>query len=162
MKWLHCFALLLVFAASYPAGAVQPDEILSDATLEARARVLSRELRCMVCQNQSIDDWMRRLRATCASWCVSGSNPATATPRCSNSSLRVTASSCCRPSLSGHVLLWLAPAVLLIAGAAVSSWLRGAGAASIDVAPCRLMKSVEYKTSSIVEWTAGIALSARQ
>src|SRR3954452_1723513 len=43
-----------LFAA--PAFAVQPDEILPDAKLEARARDLSRELRCMVCQNQSIDD----------------------------------------------------------------------------------------------------------
>jgi cytochrome c-type biogenesis protein CcmH len=36
--------------------AVQPDEVLPDPALEARARILSRELRCMVCQNQSIDD----------------------------------------------------------------------------------------------------------
>jgi cytochrome c-type biogenesis protein CcmH len=43
-------------AAVHPARAVQPDEILSDVALEARARGLSRELRCMVCQNQSIDD----------------------------------------------------------------------------------------------------------
>jgi cytochrome c-type biogenesis protein CcmH len=42
--------------ASTPALAVQPDEILSDAALETRARALSRDLRCMVCQNQSIDD----------------------------------------------------------------------------------------------------------
>jgi cytochrome c-type biogenesis protein CcmH len=35
---------------------VQPDEMLQDPALEARARTLSRELRCMVCQNQSIDD----------------------------------------------------------------------------------------------------------
>jgi cytochrome c-type biogenesis protein CcmH len=39
-----------------PAWAVQPDEVLPDPTLEARARSLSKELRCMVCQNQSIDD----------------------------------------------------------------------------------------------------------
>jgi cytochrome c-type biogenesis protein CcmH len=39
-----------------PAHAVQPDEIMSDPVKEARARDLSRELRCMVCQNQSIDD----------------------------------------------------------------------------------------------------------
>ena len=39
-----------------PALAVQPDEIMSDPALEARARALSKELRCMVCQNQSIDD----------------------------------------------------------------------------------------------------------
>jgi cytochrome c-type biogenesis protein CcmH len=39
-----------------PSFAVQPDEILSDKALETRARTLSSELRCMVCQNQSIDD----------------------------------------------------------------------------------------------------------
>jgi cytochrome c-type biogenesis protein CcmH len=38
-----------------PAGAVQPGEALADPALEARARMLSAELRCMVCQNQSID-----------------------------------------------------------------------------------------------------------
>jgi len=39
-----------------PVHAVQPDEILPDPAMEQRARELSRELRCMVCQNQSIDD----------------------------------------------------------------------------------------------------------
>ena len=39
-----------------PALAVQPDEVMPDPALEARARALSAELRCMVCQNQSIDD----------------------------------------------------------------------------------------------------------
>src|SRR5471032_2028905 len=56
MKWLHRFALLLALAGPSPAGAVQPDEILPDPALEARARALSKELRCMVCQNESIDD----------------------------------------------------------------------------------------------------------
>jgi cytochrome c-type biogenesis protein CcmH len=50
------FAIALTLAALSPAFAVQPDEMLADATLEQRARTLSRELRCMVCQNQSIDD----------------------------------------------------------------------------------------------------------
>ena len=45
---------LAAFAA--PALAVQPDEVMKDPALEARARALSGELRCMVCQNQSIDD----------------------------------------------------------------------------------------------------------
>lgn len=49
-------ALTVVAAMASPAHAVQPDEIMSDAAKEARARDLSRELRCMVCQNQSIDD----------------------------------------------------------------------------------------------------------
>ncbi len=44
----------VVFAL--PTHAVQPDEILKDATLEARARDISTGLRCLVCQNQSIDD----------------------------------------------------------------------------------------------------------
>jgi cytochrome c-type biogenesis protein CcmH len=50
--------VLAFVAALYatPLHAVQPDEILPDAKLEERARNLSRELRCMVCQNQSIDD----------------------------------------------------------------------------------------------------------
>lgn len=48
-------AITLTLAPSM-VYAVQPDEIMSDATQEARARALSRELRCMVCQNQSIDD----------------------------------------------------------------------------------------------------------
>ena len=47
---------VLVACVSNVALAVQPDEILKDAALEARARDLSRELRCMVCQNQSTDD----------------------------------------------------------------------------------------------------------
>lgn len=50
-----CLALL-VLLAPFAALAVEPDEILSDAKLEARARALSAELRCMVCQNESIDE----------------------------------------------------------------------------------------------------------
>ena len=49
-------ALLLTLLISLPALAVEPGEMLSDPALEARARTLSRELRCVVCQNQSIDD----------------------------------------------------------------------------------------------------------
>jgi cytochrome c-type biogenesis protein CcmH len=47
---------LALILGSPGAHAVQPDEIMSDPAREARARDLSRELRCMVCQNQSIDD----------------------------------------------------------------------------------------------------------
>ena len=54
---MHRLAIaLLALWLSAPALAVQPDEILKDPALEARARALSKELRCMVCQNQSIDD----------------------------------------------------------------------------------------------------------
>jgi cytochrome c-type biogenesis protein CcmH len=57
MRWLRfTLMLLVVLMAPVAAIAVQPDEVLADSALEARARVLSKELRCMVCQNQSIDD----------------------------------------------------------------------------------------------------------
>ena len=48
--------VLLILLAPLPALAVNPDEILADPVLEERARNLSVNLRCMVCQNQSIDD----------------------------------------------------------------------------------------------------------
>ena len=56
MRWLFLIVVMLTLVASPRAEAVQPDEILADAALEGRARALSKELRCMVCQNQSIDD----------------------------------------------------------------------------------------------------------
>ncbi len=49
-------ALILLLVAALPLRAVEPSEMLADPNLEARARTLSKELRCMVCQNQSIDD----------------------------------------------------------------------------------------------------------
>ena len=48
--------LMLGLLTLGPARAVNPDEVLADPALEARARTLSAQLRCMVCQNQSIDD----------------------------------------------------------------------------------------------------------
>jgi cytochrome c-type biogenesis protein CcmH len=56
MKLLRHALVVLALLSPAAAWAVQPDEVLSDPALEARARVLSKELRCMVCQNQSIDD----------------------------------------------------------------------------------------------------------
>ena len=49
-------ALVFVLTTLPAAFAVQPDEVLSDPALEARARLLSAQMRCLVCQNQSIDD----------------------------------------------------------------------------------------------------------
>jgi cytochrome c-type biogenesis protein CcmH len=56
MRHLLAVWLVLVLMGCSAAYAVQPDEIMADPAKEARARDLSRELRCMVCQNQSIDD----------------------------------------------------------------------------------------------------------
>jgi cytochrome c-type biogenesis protein CcmH len=56
MRRVALIGFLLSLAMPSAAPAVQPDEMLKDSALESRARDLSRELRCMVCQNQSIDD----------------------------------------------------------------------------------------------------------
>ena len=56
MGALRILGLLATLAWASAAHAVQPDELLSDRALEGRARTLSAELRCLVCQNQSIDD----------------------------------------------------------------------------------------------------------
>src|SRR5258708_39921351 len=56
MKLLRHALIVLTLLSSASAWAVQPDEVLPDPGLETRARVLSKELRCLVCQNQSIDD----------------------------------------------------------------------------------------------------------
>jgi cytochrome c-type biogenesis protein CcmH len=57
-RLLAAFALALLVALGAPTGhaATNPDEILADPVQEERARALSKELRCLVCQNQSIDD----------------------------------------------------------------------------------------------------------
>ena len=83
MGRLRAILLSLTLLAAAPAFAVQPDEVLPDPALETRARALSQELRCLVCQNQSIDDsdapLARDLRLASASrW-------ATKTRRCSAS-----------------------------------------------------------------------------
>lgn len=50
------FLLISIYLCTYPVMAISPGEAFKDEALEARARSLSMELRCMVCQNQSIDD----------------------------------------------------------------------------------------------------------
>ncbi len=53
--WIRACVLALLLLPG-PTAAVQPNEVLDDPALEARAREISKDLRCLVCQNQSIDD----------------------------------------------------------------------------------------------------------
>lgn len=55
MKTLLCTLLLMIFLP-VAAFAVQPDEVLADPALEARARSISQQLRCLVCQGEDIDE----------------------------------------------------------------------------------------------------------
>lgn len=56
MKNFLPLILLLLLSVLRPAMAVQPDEIMTDPVLEQRARAISRQLRCLVCQGEDIDE----------------------------------------------------------------------------------------------------------
>ena len=118
MRWLCVIATSLVLSAQI-AGAVQPDEMLGDPRLEARARTLSRELRCMVCQNQSIDDseapLARDLRVLVRERIRLGDSDQKVIDFLV---ARYGQFVLLRPRLEWHTaLLWFAPLVLLIVGA---------------------------------------------
>jgi cytochrome c-type biogenesis protein CcmH len=118
VRWLCVIATSLVLSAQI-AGAVQPDEMLGDPRLEARARTLSRELRCMVCQNQSIDDseapLARDLRVLVRERIRLGDSDQKVIDFLV---ARYGQFVLLRPRLEWHTaLLWFAPLVLLIGGA---------------------------------------------
>jgi cytochrome c-type biogenesis protein CcmH len=118
------FAIVfLAFAAIIgPAAAVTPDEVLSDPALEARARTLSAELRCLVCQNQSIDDseapLAHDLRVLLRERIAAGDSDQAAVEFLV---ARYGEFILLKPRVNGHtLLLWVAPfAVLLIGGVAI-------------------------------------------
>lgn len=56
MRWLFAPLTALAFLSAAPVLSVQPDEMLADPALEARARAISEGLRCLVCRNENIDD----------------------------------------------------------------------------------------------------------
>src|SRR6187200_42753 len=111
--------ILLALSLSAPALGVQPDEILKDPALEARSRALSQELRCMVCQNQSIDDsdapLAKDLRVLVRERLVAGDSDGQVI------NFLVTRYGefvLLRPRLNAHtVLLWTAPFAAVVAGA---------------------------------------------
>jgi cytochrome c-type biogenesis protein CcmH len=113
LRWL-CL-LLSVLAA--PADAVEPDEMLQDPGLEARARTISQELRCLVCQNQSIDDsnaaLAKDLRLLVRERLTAGDSDAAVLAFVE---ARYGEFVLLRPKLNAHtLLLWLAPLLLLLA-----------------------------------------------
>jgi len=121
MNRFCAIALCWMVTASAPAFAVQPDEVLSDPALEARARVLSQELRCLVCQNQSIDDsdalLARDLRLLLRERLKSGDSDQQVLDFLV---ARYGEFVLLRPPLGWNtVLLWLTPGLLLAAGVIV-------------------------------------------
>jgi cytochrome c-type biogenesis protein CcmH len=118
-------ALWLALALS-PAHAVQPDEIMADPAKESRARDLSRELRCMVCQNQSIDDseapLARDLRLLVRERIAAGDSDAQVMDFLV---ARYGEFVLLKPLLKSHtLLLWLLPPFAL-AGGGLALWMHG-------------------------------------
>lgn len=118
MRALVAAALLFFLAAISPAFAVNPDEVLADPNLEARARALSAELRCMVCQNQSIDDsnadLAKDLRLLVRERLKAGDTDEQVLDYLVS---RYGEFVLLKPRLSGHtLLLWAMPLLLLVVG----------------------------------------------
>lgn len=119
--------LLLLLLSAPPAQAVLPDEMLPDATLESRARTISQDLRCLVCQNQSIDDsnapLARDLRLLVRERLRAGDSDAAAVAYIQ---ARYGDFVLLRPPFQANTLiLWLGPfAVLALALGGVGLWLR--------------------------------------
>jgi len=107
-------------ALSGAARAVEPDEMLPDAAQEARAHKLSRELRCVVCQNQSIDDsdaaLARDLRVILRERIAAGDTDEQAVDYLV---VRYGSFVQLRPPLRGDtLLLWFGPLIVLVLGGA--------------------------------------------
>ncbi len=119
-------SLACVACLANPAFAVQPDEIMSDPGQESRARDLSRELRCMVCQNQSIDDseapLARDLRLLVRERIAAGDSDAQVMDFLV---ARYGEFVLLKPRLNSNtLLLWLLPP-LALAGGGLALWMHG-------------------------------------
>lgn len=131
--------ILLAFLAT-PAFAVQPDEILADPALEARAREISKVLRCPVCQGENIDDSnatiSRDLRVLVRERLLAGDSDDAVIDFVVD---RYGEFVLFEPRASGaNWLLWLAgPGMLLVGGGMALLWLRGRrqGAAPAALTP---------------------------
>ena len=138
-----------------PARAVQPDEVLNDPVLEARARTLSQELRCMVCQNQSIDDseapLAKDLRVLVRERLTAGDSD--------NQVIdflvaRYGEFVLLRPRLSAHTaLLWLAPfgVVLLGAWGLISLWRRRRAESIPEITQAPLSAAEQARVSELLD-----------
>ena len=120
----RALAICIVLALVTPAFAVQPDEVLKNPQLETRARALSQHLRCMVCQNQSIDDsdapLARDLRLLVRERLSVGDSDAQVIDFLVS---RYGEFVLLKPRFEWHTaLLWVLPPTLLLAGA-VALWM---------------------------------------
>ncbi|WP_413870334.1 cytochrome c-type biogenesis protein [Albidovulum sp.] len=147
------FLILLALASAGPARSVQPDEVLDDPALEARARALSQGLRCLVCRNENIDesnaDLARDLRLLVRERLMAGDSDAEVIAYLVD---RYGEYVLLEPPATGSTLiLWVAGPALLVAalgGAAVYLRRRRAGA---DAAPAPLSDDERARLAEILK-----------
>jgi cytochrome c-type biogenesis protein CcmH len=147
-------ALLLFGFLAAPAVAVQPDEILQDPGLESRARALSQELRCMVCQNQSIDDsdapLAKDLRVLVRERLTAGDSDRQVIDFLV---ARYGEFVLLKPRLSAHTaLLWLAPFTIVLLGAwgLIALW-RGRREGALQTAQTPLSAAEQARVAELLE-----------
>lgn len=122
-RWADCPPYILaLFLAVSPAWAVQPDEMLADPVLESRAREISRDIRCPVCQGETIDDSnapiSRDLRLIIRERLVAGDTDAEVVDYIV---ARYGEGVLFNPPAEGvNLVLWLSGPALLLAGVAVA------------------------------------------
>jgi cytochrome c-type biogenesis protein CcmH len=131
-------SLLLVFCVILPALAVEPSERLADPALEARARAISAQLRCLVCQNESIDesnaDLAHDIRMLVRRRLTAGDSDAAAIQAVVN---RYGDFVLLKPPVEpATYVLWFGPVALLLVGfAGTVIWLRRRTVAGQTMAP---------------------------
>ena len=159
MKILHALLLLVALMVSSQAWAVEPDEMLSNPALEARARAISKQLRCMVCQNELIDESQaplaRDLRVLVRQRIMAGDSD---TQIINFLVSRYGEFILLKPPLSWHTLaLWGAPPALLILGIlmiVVVERRRATGQPALGAAT-RLSAAEEARLSEILHTDTG-------
>jgi len=143
--------LLFLMAAMTPAFAVNPDEVLADPRLETRARTISAELRCMVCQNQSIDDsnadLAKDLRLLVRERLKAGDSDTQVLDYLVS---RYGEFVLLKPRLSAHtILLWAMPLLLLVIGGLVV--LRQASKRARPIPPAPLSDEERARLDAILK-----------
>jgi cytochrome c-type biogenesis protein CcmH len=117
-------AVLAAFALSVAAAAITPDEQLDDPALEARARAISKELRCIICQSQSIDEsnvsLARDLRVLVRERLVAGDTDQEVLDYIHQ---RYGDYVLLKPPVKGRtILLWVGPILFLVLGGALAAF----------------------------------------
>ena len=155
IRKLRVFLLMMpMLLVSSVAIAVQPDEILPDPALESRARALSAELRCVVCQNQSIDDsnapLARDLRLLVRERLIAGDSDAQVKAFVVE---RYGTFVLLKPPFDGRtLLLWLTPLIILIGATVLIGryLLRARSAGSAPVAVAGLTREEEERLNALL------------